>query len=80
MTVTVVGIYPGTNPATARATRTLRAAVGPAKAAGIYAGGDVDMGGGSKACGQGDTCEPYGPLGTDQCGSVCCGASGPCPL
>lgn len=52
VTVTVVGIYPGTNPATARATRTLRAAVGPAKAAGIYAGGDVDMGGGSKACGE----------------------------
>jgi hypothetical protein len=50
--ITAVGIYPGTNPATARATRTLRAAVGPAKAAGIIAGGSVDMGGASKACGE----------------------------
>ncbi|HVE87319.1 MAG TPA: PilX N-terminal domain-containing pilus assembly protein, partial [Myxococcales bacterium] len=41
--VTVIGIYPGTTLATARATRTLRVELGPGKAAGIYAGGDVDM-------------------------------------
>ena len=31
------------------------------------------------ACGEGDTCEAAGPIGTDGCGSVCCGVSGPCP-
>jgi hypothetical protein len=30
-------------------------------------------------CGSGDTCEAAGPVGTDLCGSVCCGVSGPCP-
>jgi hypothetical protein len=49
--ISVVGIYPGTDPTQARATRALRTAVGPGKAAGIYAGGDVDMSGASKACG-----------------------------
>ncbi|HYV44878.1 MAG TPA: hypothetical protein VFA20_08455 [Myxococcaceae bacterium] len=50
--VTVIGLYPGTDPLKARATRTLRTEVGPAKSAGIYAGGDVSMGGASKACGE----------------------------
>lgn len=31
------------------------------------------------ACGAGDACEAAGPIGQDACGSVCCGASGPCP-
>jgi hypothetical protein len=31
------------------------------------------------ACNDGDTCEAAGPVGEDGCGSVCCGASGPCP-
>ena len=31
------------------------------------------------ACGSGDSCQAAGPVGTDACGSVCCGASGPCP-
>jgi len=30
------------------------------------------------ACPAGDTCQPFGPIGTDNCGSICCG-SGPCP-
>jgi hypothetical protein len=35
--------------------------------------------GSSAACGTGDLCEAVGPTGTDRCGAVCCGASGPCP-
>jgi hypothetical protein len=31
------------------------------------------------ACPVGDTCEAAGPLGNDTCGSICCGATGPCP-
>jgi len=31
------------------------------------------------ACGAGDNCEAPGPIGGDRCGSICCGASGPCP-
>lgn len=50
--VTVIGLYPGVDPLKARATRTLRTTMGPGKAAGIYAGGDVDMAGASKACGE----------------------------
>ena len=37
------------------------------------------MCGTAAACGDGDTCEAAGPLGGDLCGSLCCGASGPCP-
>jgi hypothetical protein len=32
------------------------------------------------ACGSGDLCEAPGPVTSDRCGSLCCGASGPCPL
>jgi hypothetical protein len=35
--------------------------------------------GNGSACGTNDTCEAAGPVGNDQCGFVCCGASGPCP-
>jgi hypothetical protein len=35
--------------------------------------------GGGSSCPVGDTCESVGPLGESQCGSVCCGMSGPCP-
>jgi hypothetical protein len=31
------------------------------------------------ACGSGNSCEAAGPIGGDQCGVVCCGATGPCP-
>ncbi len=31
------------------------------------------------ACGANDGCEAAGPISQDQCGSICCGASGPCP-
>ncbi|HZN95380.1 MAG TPA: hypothetical protein VFB81_21860, partial [Myxococcales bacterium] len=78
VTVTVIGIYPGTNPATARAIRTLRTSFGPGKAAGIYAGGDVDMSGASKACGE------FADLvttGTMEDGCLChAGCSGGPPL
>ena len=39
----------------------------------------VCMCGQNAACGTGDNCEAAGPIGGDQCGSICCGASGPCP-
>jgi hypothetical protein len=35
--------------------------------------------GNQSACGVGDGCEAAGPIGQDGCGSICCGASGPCP-
>ena len=35
--------------------------------------------GSAAACGQGDQCEAPGPIGGDACGSLCCGATGPCP-
>lgn len=41
--------------------------------------GGVCKCGPNAACGTGDGCEAAGPLGTDQCGSICCGNSGPCP-
>jgi len=31
------------------------------------------------ACGGGDSCEGVGPLGSDRCGTLCCGVTGPCP-
>lgn len=31
------------------------------------------------ACTAGNSCEAAGPIGGDACGSICCGASGPCP-
>jgi hypothetical protein len=31
------------------------------------------------ACGSGDSCETVGPIGGNRCGTLCCGASGPCP-
>jgi hypothetical protein len=36
--------------------------------------------GGQKACTMGDICATGGPIGTDACGSVCCGQTQPCPL
>jgi hypothetical protein len=35
--------------------------------------------GNGSACGAGDTCASGGPMGSDSCGAICCGASGPCP-
>lgn len=35
--------------------------------------------GGAPGCGALDTCEGVGPVGTDRCGAICCGANGPCP-
>jgi len=57
---------------------------GPACGASCCASGERCEGGTclcgtSPACGAGDTCEAPGPLGGDACGSICCGASGPCP-
>jgi hypothetical protein len=31
-------------------------------------------------CMNGDICAPAGPQGPDECGIVCCGSTGPCPL
>lgn len=31
------------------------------------------------ACGIGDRCESAGPISDNNCGTICCGASGPCP-
>ncbi|HVV87214.1 MAG TPA: hypothetical protein VHE35_29440, partial [Kofleriaceae bacterium] len=36
--------------------------------------------GGRPACMVGDHCAAPGPIGDNACGSICCGASGPCPL
>ncbi|HET7505795.1 MAG TPA: hypothetical protein VFK02_32475 [Kofleriaceae bacterium] len=30
-------------------------------------------------CGTLDSCEGVGPVGSDGCGAICCGGSGPCP-
>jgi hypothetical protein len=32
------------------------------------------------ACTNGDHCASAGAMGIDQCGTICCGVSGPCPL
>ncbi len=32
------------------------------------------------ACTNGDHCASSGAMGIDQCGTICCGVSGPCPL
>lgn len=42
--------------------------------------GDVCACGTGPVCTTGNSCEAAGPIGTDACGSICCGASGPCPL
>src|SRR3712207_2369929 len=52
VTLTVVGLYPGTDPATAQARKVLRVRVGPQEAAGIIAGGTIEMDGASHVCGK----------------------------
>ena len=47
--------------------------------------GEMCLGGqctcaGNPPCTNGDFCAAGGPQGMDQCGSVCCGQTGPCPL
>ncbi|AKJ00335.1 Hypothetical protein AA314_01961 [Archangium gephyra] len=49
--LTVVGLYPGSDPATAQARKVLRVRVGPQPAAGIIAGGTIDLDGASHVCG-----------------------------
>jgi hypothetical protein len=41
---------------------------------------DACMCGSNPGCGSGDMCASPGAQGSDSCGSICCGASGPCPL
>lgn len=35
--------------------------------------------GSQPGCAPGDSCEAAGPVGSDSCGSICCGVTGPCP-
>lgn len=73
VTVTSVGVYPGTDPTRARATRVLKATFGPPNPVGIAANGTIDMGGAAHVCGQ------YGSVSAtvDVADSCLCGTS--CP-
>lgn len=73
--LTVVGLYPGTDPATAQARKVLRVRVGPQPAAGIIAGGTIDMDGASHVCGlHGDILSTGDIAGTGcMCGTECKG-------
>ncbi|OJT24851.1 hypothetical protein BO221_10615 [Archangium sp. Cb G35] len=73
--LTVVGIYPGTDPATAQARKVLRVRVGPQPAAGIIAGGTIEMDGASHVCGaHGDIFATGDISGTGcMCGTGCTG-------
>ncbi|WP_152622459.1 hypothetical protein [Archangium violaceum] len=73
--LTVVGIYPGTDPATAQARKVLRVRVGPRPAAGIIAGGTIEMDGASHVCGaHGDIFATGDISGTGcMCGTGCTG-------
>lgn len=73
--VTVVGLYPGTDPATAQARKVLRVRVGPQAPAGIIAGGSVDLDGASHVCGaHGDIFATEDITGTGCiCGTGCKG-------
>ncbi|HEX5748182.1 MAG TPA: hypothetical protein VFZ09_18225 [Archangium sp.] len=73
--ITVVGLYPGTDPATAQARKVLRVRVGPQPAAGIIAGGTIDMDGASHVCGaHGDIFSSGDISGTGCiCGTGCTG-------
>jgi hypothetical protein len=73
--VTVVGLYPGKEPATAQARKVLRVRVGPQPAAGIIAGGTVDLDGASHVCGaHGDIFATEDITGTGcMCGTGCKG-------
>lgn len=75
VTVTVVGLSPGSDPARARARRSLRVQVGPRVAAGIIAGGDIRMGGSSHVCGVFGSVSTTGSItqGGCLCGSGCNG-------
>jgi hypothetical protein len=50
--ITVIGIYPGTNEATAQARKVLRVRVGPRQTTGVIAGGNIALGGNAAVCGQ----------------------------
>ncbi len=74
--ITVVGIYPGTDVATAKASKVLRARVATERspAAGIMAAGNVDIGNNGNVCGE------YGSIAVNGnfprgcvCGSTCGG-------
>ena len=73
VTVTSVGLYPGTDPTRARATRVLKATFGPPNPIGIAANGTIDMGGAAHVCGA------YGSISAtvDVADSCLCGTS--CP-
>jgi hypothetical protein len=74
--VTVIGLFPGSDPEKATARRTLRVLVGPGESAGIVAGGTVDMRGASHVCGAfGDVMATGSVEGGCLCGSGC--SSGP---
>ncbi len=74
--VTVIGLFPGTDPALATARRTLRVLVGPGESAGIVVGGTIDMGGNSHVCGAyGDVMANGSVQGGCLCGAGC--SSGP---
>jgi hypothetical protein len=75
----------GSSPPDARATVDA-AACGPSGSCGGASCGvgeacveGVCMCGTNPACAVGDMCAAPGPVGGDGCGSICCGASGPCP-
>lgn len=85
--VTVIGLFPGSDPTTATARRTLRVLVGPGESAGIVAGGTVEMQGASHVCGAfGDVMATGSVQGGCLCGSGCstgpgwqsCGAGSAC--
>lgn len=73
--LTVVGLYPGTDPATAQARKVLRVRVGPQAGAGIIAGGTIEMDGASHVCGKhGDIISTEDISGTGCiCGTGCKG-------
>lgn len=78
VTVTSVGVYPGTDPTTARATRVLEATFGPPPAVGIAANGTIDMTGASHACGAFASVSATGDVADScLCGTGCPGAN-PC--
>lgn len=85
--VTVIGLFPGTDVATATARRTLRVLVGPGESAGIVAGGTVQMQGASHVCGAFGDVQATGSVeGGCLCGAGCstgpgwqsCGAGSAC--
>ena len=74
VSVTVIGIYPGTAYATARSRHTLRVEVAPSRGAGLIAGGTVDFNGTSQICGAYGDIQATGDVtGGCLCGAGCTG-------